>query len=201
MRHRPRRQNSVSSTPTASTDPNREVSASRSASPQRVISLLTVCQSQPSYLATSRTGRPRRPTCVVAHRAAREVNSPRSGAIAGSCSMNDLTPHTGSGHAQRRFRQCRRTGRPNAGKSTNTTLRSPLDHTDPPQAPQTGRGIRERITTTSGAPSPPSWIPTRSTSPRPTNSSHMRVGSHSTGVLLPRMSLLDSDYGGPPHHF
>ena len=33
------------------------------------------------------------------------------------------------------------------GKSTNTTVRSPLDHTGPPQASQDGRGLRERITT------------------------------------------------------
>ena len=77
---------------------------------------------------------------------------------------------------QRRFRHRSRTGRPNAGKSTNTTVRSPLDHTGPPQASQDGRGLRERITTPSGAPSPESLIPTRSTSPRPTNFSHMRAG-------------------------
>ena len=56
--------------------------------------------------------------------------------------------------------------------------------------------MRDRITTSDGVPSPESLIPTRSTSPRPTNFSHMRVGSASTGVLLPRMSLLKSDYGG-----
>ena len=39
--------------------------------------------------------------------------------------------------------------------------------------------------------------PPGQTSPRPTNFSHMRVGSTSTGVLLPRMSLLSSDYRGP----
>ena len=55
-----------------------------------------------------------------------------------------------SRHVQRRFRQQRRTGRPNAGKSTNTTLRYPLDHTPPPQASQTGRALRERITTSNG---------------------------------------------------
>ena len=98
------------------------------------------------------------------------------GPIVGSCSMNDLSAQSGFGHVQRRFRHRSRTGRPNAGKSTNTTVRSPLDHTGPPQASHNGRGLRERITTPSGAPSPESLIPTRSTSPRPTNFSHMRAG-------------------------
>ena len=46
----------------------------------------------------------------------------------------------------------------------------------------------------------PTWVidaPPEPSAPRPTNFSHMRVGSTSTGVLLPRMSLLNSDYGGP----
>ena len=62
VRHWPFRQNKVSSTPTAWTWPTREVSASNSALPQRATSLLTVCQSQPSSVATSPTGRPPRPT-------------------------------------------------------------------------------------------------------------------------------------------
>ena len=65
----------------------------------------------------------------------------------GSCSMNDLSAQSGFGHVQRRFRHRSRTGRPNAGKSTNTTVRSPLDHTGPPQASQDGRGLRDPITT------------------------------------------------------
>ena len=50
----------------------------------------------------------------------------------GSCSTNDPSAHSGFGHVQRRFRHRRRTGRPNAGKSTNTTALWPLDHTEPP---------------------------------------------------------------------
>ena len=164
------------STPTASTVPTREVSASRSASPQRTTSLFTVCHPQPSSAATSSTGRPRRPTPMVTHLAARDVNNARWEPILGSCSMNDLSAQSGFGHVQRRFRHRSRTGRPNAGKSTNTTVRSPLDHTGPPQASQDDRGLRERITTSKGAPSPHSLTPTKSTSPRPTNSSHMRAG-------------------------
>ena len=164
------------SMPTAPTSPIRSVSAPRRASPQRPTSLFTVCHPQPSSAATSSTERPRPPTPMVTHRAARDVNNARWGPIVGSCSMNDLSAQSGFGHVQRRFRHRSRTGRPNAGKSTNTTVRSPLDHTGPPQASQDGRGLRDPITTPSGAPSPESLIPTRSTSPRPTNFSHMRAG-------------------------
>ena len=111
------------SMPTAPTSPIRSVSAPSSASPQRPTSLFTVCQSQPSSAATSWIGRPRPPTWMVTHRAAREVNNARWGPILGSCSMNDLISQSVFGHVQRRFRHRSRTGRPNAGKSTNTTLR------------------------------------------------------------------------------
>ena len=89
VRQRPRRQNNVSSTPTASTVPTRSVSASNRASPQRPTSLFTVCQSQPNSAATWIV-RPRPPTWMVTHRAARDVNNARWGPIVGSCSMNDL---------------------------------------------------------------------------------------------------------------
>ena len=160
------------SMPTAPTSPIRSVSAPRRASPQRTTSLFTVCQSQPSSAATSSTERPRPPTPTVTHLAARDVNNARWGPIVGSCSMNDLISHPGFGHVQRRFRHRSRTGRPNAGKSTNTTG----NHTDPPHATHNGRALRDPITTPSGAPSPGSLIPTRPTSPRPTNNSHMRAG-------------------------
>ena len=122
VRHRPFRQNSVSSMPTAWTSPIRSVSAPRRASPQRTTSLFTVCQSQPSSAATSSTERPRPPTWMVTHRAALDVNNARWGPIVGSCSMNDLISQSGFGHVQRRFRHRSRTGRPNAGRSTNTTV-------------------------------------------------------------------------------
>ena len=111
------------SMPTAPTSPIRSVSAPRSASPQRTTSLFTVCQSQPSSAATSSTGRPRPPTWTVTHLAARDVNNARWGPIVGSCSMNDLIAQSGFGHVHRRFRHRSRTGRPNAGRSTNTTVR------------------------------------------------------------------------------
>ncbi len=106
----------VSSTPTASTAPILPSSASNNAWPQRMTSLLTVCQSQPSSLATADTVRPSRPAISAAHRAARLVNNPRSGAIRGSCSVNEPAPQPLSGHSRRCFRQPSRTGRPNAGR-------------------------------------------------------------------------------------
>ena len=194
--HLPSLQNRVSSTPTASTRPNREVSASNSASPHRVTSLFTVCQSHPNSSATSETVRPRRPTWSVAHRPARDVNKPRSGATPASCSANDPTPHTGSGHIQRRFRHRSRTGRPNAGKSTTRTSRSPLDHTLPPHPSHTGRGPRDRIVTLN-LPLRSSSTPTRSTSPRPTSTSHIRLPSVSTGSSFSDVKCSTPDYGGP----
>ena len=101
--------------------PIRSVSAPSSASPQRTTSLFTVCQSQPNSEATSSTERPRPPTWMVTHRAALDVNNARWGPIVGSCSMNDLSAQSVFGHVHRRFRHRSRTGRPNAGKSTNTT--------------------------------------------------------------------------------
>ena len=99
VRHRPFRQNSVSSMPTAWTSPIRSVSAPRRASPQRTTSLFTVCQSQPSSAATSSTEWPRPPTWMVTHRAALDVNNARWGPIVGSCSMNDLISQSGFGPA------------------------------------------------------------------------------------------------------
>jgi len=52
----------------------------------------------------------------------------------------------------------------------------------------------------SGVPSPESSIPTRSTSPRPTSSSHMHAGISFHRVLLPRMCFLNSRlWRTPPH--
>ena len=110
-RQGPWRRNKVSSNPKDSTVPTLSRSASSRASPHRFTSLDTVCQSQPSSSATPATVRPW-PTCCVAHLAAREVNSARTGAIRGSCSVNDPTPHPASGHRHRRFHHTRSTARP-----------------------------------------------------------------------------------------
>ena len=83
---------------------------------------------------------------------------------------------------QRRLCHTSRTARPNAGRSTSTTGRSPLDHNGPPQRAQSGLGARRRMCTPSGAPASSS-TPSTSTSPSPTSSSQTRVGSTSTGIL------------------
>ena len=127
----PRRRNRISSNPKASTIPTLSRSASSRASPHRFTSLDTVCQSQPSSSATPDTVRPR-PTCHVAHLAAREVNRARTGATRESCSANDPTPHTASGHSHRRFHHTRSTDRPKQGRSTNRALFQPLLNTPPP---------------------------------------------------------------------
>ena len=72
-----------------------------------------------------------------------------------------LVPHTS------------RTARPNAGRSTNSTGRSPLDHNGPPQRAQSGLGARLRMCTRSGTQASSS-TPSTSTSPSPTSSSHAR---------------------------
>ena len=191
------RKNMVSSTPTASTAPIRSSSASNRAAPQRMTSLLTVCQSQPSSLATADTVRPSRPTISAAHRPARQVNNPRSGAIRGSCSVNEPAPQPRSGHSRRCFRHARRTRRPNAGRSTSSTSLSPFDHTRPPHPGHDGRDSPTVRTSTSRAPSRGSLTSSISTSPNPTITSHMRLCLHSTGVLLSREVISASDYGGP----
>ena len=99
---RPRRQNRVSSRPSASVWAIRPVSASSSAWPQRRTDALTVCHPQPSAAAMSPIGSPR-PARRVAHRAARAVSSARPGAISESCSVNDGAPQPARGHLHRRL--------------------------------------------------------------------------------------------------
>ena len=87
-------------------------------------------------------------------------------------------------------------GLPNAGRSTSTTARSPSDHNEnPPQPPHGGLAARQRTCTRNGPP-PSSPTLSTSTSPSPTNSSHMRVGSYSTGILQSFGGLLNADSGG-----
>ena len=63
----------------------------------------TVCQSQPSSLATSFTLRAWRPTWSVAHRAARVVRSWRGAAIRSSSSVHEPIGQSASGHIHRRL--------------------------------------------------------------------------------------------------
>ena len=180
-RNRPRRHIKCSSRPSAKTSEILTVSASMSASPQRRTDALTGCQLHPSSEATSLTGRPR-PAWRVAQRPARTVNRSRTGTIAGSCSVTAPAEHPCRAHRHRRLCHTSRTVRPNAGRSTNSTARSPLDHNGPPQPPHGGLRARRRMCTRSGSPASSS-TPSTSTSPSPTNSSQTRVGSHSTGIL------------------
>lgn len=122
--------------------------------PPRLTSSATIRQSQPSSSAISDTVRPR-PTCNVAQLAAREVNRAPSGAIQSACSVNDFTPHSGSGHCHRRFDHSNRTGPPKPGRSTNRTLFSPIFCTSPPHPPHRGRFSSRTPTTNSPRPLPP----------------------------------------------
>ena len=172
-RNRPRRHVRVSSSPSAKTSEIRSVSASSSASPQRRTDVFTGCQLHPSSEATSWTGRPQ-PAWRVAQRPARAVSRSRTGAIAGSCSVTVPAGHPRRLQRHRRLcHACLTVGRPNAGRSTNSTARSPSDHNAPPHPPQPGLGARRRMWTRSGSPASSS-TPSTSTSPSPTNSSHTR---------------------------
>ncbi len=137
--HRPRRRNNVSSTPTASTAPNRSLSASSSASPQRAASLLTVCHPQPNSAATSWVVRPSRPTPMVTHLPAREVNNPRSEQSEG------LVPQTTQHH----------TTHPDipSGVSANRAVpvgRTPGGPPTPPSAPPWTTPARHNLHTPAG---------------------------------------------------
>ena len=108
------------------------MSAASSAWPQRLTAVFTVCHTQPSSAATSLSGRPR-PAWRVAHRAARLVRSARGGAISAACSVTEPASQPSRGQRHRRLCHTRRTGLPNAGRSTSTTARSPSDHNRCPQ--------------------------------------------------------------------
>ena len=194
VRNRPRRIIRCSSRPSADTREIRSVSASSSAAPQRLTAELTVCHTQPSSAATSLSGRPR-PAWRVAHRAARDVNSALGGAISRAASVTVPAPQPRLGQRHPRLCHTSRTRRPNAGRSTSTTARSPSDHNTPPQPPHGGLAARQRTCTRNGPP-PSSPTLSTSTSPSPTNSSHMRVGSYSTGILQSFDGLLNADSGG-----
>ena len=103
-------------------------------------------------------------------------------------------PPTGARHMFTR-RAHSLAGLPNAGRSTSTTARSPSDHNGPPQPPHGGLAARQRTCTRNGPP-PSSPTLSTSTSPSPTTSSHMRVGSYSTGILQSFGGLLNADSGG-----
>ena len=170
-----------SSRPSACVSPMRATSASSSASPQRRTEPFTGCQLHPSSVATSPTVRPR-PAWRTAQRPARVVRRSRGGAIAGSCSVTVPAAHSEPPQRQRRLCHTSTTARPNAGRSTNSTSRSPSDHNGPPHRSQSGLDARRRTCTRNGSPASSS-MPSTSTSPSPTNNSQTRIGSTSTGIL------------------
>lgn len=111
---------------------------------------MTVCQSQPSWRATSATVRPSRPTCTVTHRPARSVIAARAGAIRASVSVQVPVSHAGSGQRQRRLRHTSTAGRPNAGRSTSVTTGRSLTHALVPQPVQPTTSVVVSTCTRSG---------------------------------------------------
>jgi len=101
-----------------------------------------------------------------------------------ACSVTDRVSQPECGHTQRRLCHTSRTSL-NTGKSTNTTRRSPLHHNRPPQPEHGSLPACLRTCTPNGLPAP-SATPSTSTSPDPTNNSHMRTGSRSTPILQVR---------------
>ena len=99
-----------------------------------------------------------------------------------------MTSQARSGHIQRRFRRQSRTGPAKHREVHQPDRPATLGHTGPAQPSHTGRDDRLRTVTQSG-PFPSSFIPITSTSLKPTNNSHMSVGSDSTGVFLFEMSF------------
>ncbi len=176
VRNFPRRHIKCSSRPNDSVSPIRSTSASSSATPQRCTDPFTGSQLHPSSDATSLSGRPR-PAWRVTQRPARVVRRSRGGAIAQSCSVTVPAAHSLPPQRHRRLCHTSNTARPNTGRSTNSTARSPSDHNGPPQPPQTGRGARRRTCRRNG-PAASSSTPTTSTSPNQQLTHACRVNSH-----------------------
>ena len=104
---------SVSSSPRAATAPKRPAWSTR-ASPRRTTASFTVCQSQPSSVATSSTLRAQCPTCLVTHRPVR--HGIRGAAIRASSSLQVPRTHAAAGQRHRRSCPTSLVGRPNEGQ-------------------------------------------------------------------------------------
>ena len=101
--------------------PAKRVSSPAAASSTGLTARHSVFQVQPSCLARPWTDAFSRRICLIAHPVARAVSSALRGATSGSCSMNEVTEHAGSGHTHRRFRHHNLTGAPKLGASINST--------------------------------------------------------------------------------
>ena len=163
----------------------------------REIRVLAVALDTPSELRVEVESTVRRPRCPACGFRCVRVHDTRRRKVRDlrSASVTVPAPQPRLGQRHRRLRHTRRTGRPNAGRSTSTTARSPSDHNGPPQPSHGGLAARQRTCTRNGPP-PSSPTLSTSTSPSPTNSSHMRVGSYSTGILQSFGGLLNADSGG-----
>ncbi len=143
----------------------------------------TVCQSQPSSVATSLTLRAWRPTWIVAHRAARVVRSWRGEAIRSSSSVHDPC------RSRRRRTPSAACARPDGwdgrrrGRSTSST-RAPVLHLGDRHR-SVGHPAGRRTVSTCTASSPRRAPPPRNT---------MSSKSDHPGQRARRVS----DHGGPP---
>lgn len=146
--------------------------------------------SQPSLRPTSLTLRAHLPTCLVIQRPARSLITSRGAPVRRSTSVHEPFGQSRSGHRNRRLCQRSRAGRPNAGRSTNSTTLRSFTWATTPHSGQPTVASRSSVSIRNG-PSGSSSTPRTFTSGRPTRSSHMRVASVSTGVLPIRLLSLD----------
>ncbi len=101
-------------------------------------------------------------------------------AILESWLVHDRRPHPGLGQVNRCLCHTSRAGRPNTGRSTNSTRRRSLTTPTEPQSGHDRDGCATSMCTLSGV---VSSTASTLTSGSPTSSSHMAIGSVITGVL------------------
>ncbi len=104
-------------------------------------------------------------------------------------------PQSLLGHLHLCLCHASRAGRPKLGRSTSSASRLPSDHNLPPHPAHDGRAVRYRTLNLNGPPRSSSTLNT-STSPTPTNNSHMPIGSHTTPILQSQWMAYDPDSGG-----
>ena len=131
--------------------------------------------------------------CHIADRSTQTANldrrpppgavSQRGTAILASCTVHDLVGQSVSRQHHRCLRHTSRAGRPKHGRSTSTTSSRSLIEPRVPQRRHHACSSSLDSTFTMIGPPGRSSTPRTFTSPKPTSSSHMRVGLHSTGAL------------------